>query len=603
MFLHSGAALHRHEYSAPLDSRSSSSARKSTLTRSPFSAPISRRASTYDNPTPIIHPAARPLSEHVPRNPEHTVRFQEPEADTMSEDGRSVANSEGSEITFVSGRRRRRMPRTRTAFHLAHPAPTLTQKQRLLHIRPRLLLQLQRISANSRPVPALDVLPSTVFVPRLTKKFPRMFRGKGELGINDVMVVRSEEYDAPDEHAVEATDSDEEGLANRELLAVICQMAKDSRGSQGQAEIVLSDGSVWVGTPLPHDVYELSTVDERGDKTVARWVLKRSSRRESSEFPDYSGCKGNDSKFSFSIIDPNSRRHPIMASITQNTLAIPDYYTSVSSSARKYPPTSPIRTFAGEIEQSSVEEEVPAERTTHAIDERMKVLIQVTGIWVALRQGWSDSFKYNDSVCAAQSNPRATSGARVRSASLTADAVRPSPAITGSSTPESSHSAFGAVSSKIRRTRMKGSPATIVSPQFEGAIASPKRTASAGTAFMQRAAARRNSNHPRTVASDSEGEGRFQQPRRAATENFPGSSTPSPLPGLSAISPDTPTKPHRRARSAYLPTGALQNGITNGQSERLSLEVMDGEQASNSGGKSKLGRWKAFTNFFRKSTA
>ena len=600
MFLHSGAAMHRHEFSAPLDTRSNSIPRRSPLTRSPFSTPIPRRSSTYDNPIPIIHRAPRPLSEHIPRNNEHSVRFQEPDADAMSEDGRSVANSEGSETTIGGSRRRRRPTRTSSAFHLAHPAPTLTQKQRLLHIRPRLLLQLQQLSTDSRPKPALDVLPSTVVVPRLTKKFPRMFRGKGELGANDVMVVRSEEYDAPDEHAVEETDSDEEGLANRELLAVICQMPKDSGGSQGKAEIVLSDGSVWVGTPLPNGLYEFTTVDERGDKTTARWV-NRSSRRKSSEFPTDTGGNGNDCKFTFSIIDPNSRRHPIMASITQNTLDIPDYYTSVSSSAGKYPPTSPIRAFPGELEHFSVEEELPVERTTHAIDERMKILIQVTGIWLALRQGWSPSFKYNDAMCAVPHNPRTISGGRVRSASLTPDAGRPSPAVTGSSTPESSHSAFGAVGSKIRRTRAKGSPATGSSPQVERTAAPPKRTISTGTAFMQRAAARRNA--PSTVASDSEGEGHFQPPRRATTENAYGTSTPPalPLPDSSATTPDTPTKPHRRVRSAYIPTSTLQNGYTNGQTERHSVEIMDRKQAPNAGEKPKIGRWKTFTNFFRRS--
>jgi hypothetical protein len=590
--------MHRHEYSAPLDTRSNYIPRRTPLTRSPFSTPIPRRSTTYDNPIPIIHRALRPLSEHIPRNNEHTVRFQEPEADTMSEDGRSVANSEGSETTAGGGRRRRRTTRTSTAFHLAHPAPTLTQKQRLLHIRPKLLLQLQRLSADSRPKPALDVLPSTVVVPRLAKKFTRMFRGKGELGANDVMVVRSEEYDAPDEHAVEETDSDEEGLANRELMAVICQMPKDSGDSQGKAEIVLSDGSVWVGTPLPNGLYEFATVDERGDKTTARWV-RRSSRSMSSELSGDTVSNGSDCKFTFSIIDPSSRRHPIMASITQNTLDIPDNYTSVSSSARKYPPTLPIRAFPGEIEHPSLEEEAPAERTTHAIDERMKILIQVTGIWVALRQGWSPSFKYNDAMCAAPTNPRITSGGRVRSASLTPDVGRPSPVPTGSSTPESSHSAFGAVGSKIRRTCVKGSPATGASPQFERATPPPKRTISTGTAFMQRAAARRNGNPPSTVACDSEGEVIFQPLRRAVTEIVHDSLTPH-LPGSSATTPDTPTKPQRPARSAYIPTSALQNGYTNGQTERHSMEILDGKQSPNSGEKPKMGRWKAFTNLFRR---
>lgn len=201
----------------------------------------------------------------------------------MSEDGRSVANSEGSVKTAGGKGRRKRSLRPSTAFHLAHPPPTLTQRQRLLQIRPKLLFQLQRTSADSRPKPAIDVLPSTLVVPRLVKKFPRMFKGKGELGANDVMIVKSEDYDAPDDHESEENDSDEEGLANRDLIAVICQLRRESGGSEGKAEIVLNEGR-WVASPLPNNVFDFVSVDENGNKTTARWA-KAKKASNSSELP------------------------------------------------------------------------------------------------------------------------------------------------------------------------------------------------------------------------------------------------------------------------------------------------------------------------------
>lgn len=587
--------MHGHEFS--LDARRNSLPRRSPLTRSPFSTPLPRRASTYDKPNPILQrPAgpARPVSEYIPRLSEPVVRFQEPEADTMSEDGRSVTTSEGSQ------RRRRRSTRTSTAFHLAHPAPTLTQKQRLLQIRPKLLLQLQRLSTESRPKPAVDVLPSTVVVPRFVKKFPRMFRGKAELGANDVMIMKSEEYDTSDDHVAEDTDSDEEGLANRDLMAVICQMRKDCGGSQGKAEIVLSDGSVWVATPLPNSLYEFVTVDERGNKITARWV-RRSIRRSNVD-----SIGGNEFKFTFSIIDPNSRRHPIMASITNNTLDIPDTYTSVSSSAGKYPPTSPIRSLPGDPQFQSAVDELNPERTTHAVDESMKTLIQVTGIWVALRQGLSPYFKYNDAMASTTaSSPiqrNASAGGRMRSLSMTPDTGRASPAGTVSSTPESAQSTFGG---RIRQKCAKGSP--VASPQFEQA-GHPKRSVSSGSAFMQRAVARRAGNLPSTVASDSEGEGMFFPPKRAATEDLTGSlsnqiSTPQHryLPGSSATPVETPSKPQRRTQSVYNPPTMQQNGVMNGNVARHSVEVIDGKEIPDSGEKPKNSRWKVFKDFFRRS--
>ncbi|KAG0648639.1 hypothetical protein D0Z07_4685 [Hyphodiscus hymeniophilus] len=511
----------------------------------------------------------------------------------MSEDGTSVANSDGSETTAGGSRRRRRSIRTSTAFHLAHPAPTLTQKQRLLQIRPRLLLQLQRLSTESRPKPAIDVLPSTVVVPRLMKRFPRMFRGKSALGANDVMVVKSEEYDTSENHVVEDTDSDEESLANRDLMAVICQAGKSCGKAQGLVEIVLRDGSVWVAAPLPNGFYEFSTVDERGNKITARWV-KRSIRRSNLDPP-------NEFKFTFSIIDPNSRRHPILASLTNNTLDIPDTYISVSSSASKYPPTSPLRGLP-DNPQISVEEP-NVERTTHFIDENMKSLIQVTGIWVALRQGLSPYFKYDDAV-AADSSPvqrNVAVGHRVRSLSVTTDAGRVSPAGTVSSTPDSAQSIFGG---RMRQKCVKGSPSSNVSPQ--DCLGNPKRSVSTGSAFMQRAAARRAGILPSTVVSDSEGESMLVAPKRASTVGGSGTRDSTPhhrsLPGSSTTPLDTPTRPQRRTQSVYLPP-TLQQKEVDGNTARHIAEIMDGSQTTDLGEKTKTSRWKALKDFFRRSNS
>jgi len=389
---------------------------------------------------------------------------------------------------------------------------------------------------------------------------------------------------------------------------VICQLPKDLGGSHGRAEIVLSDGSLWVATPLPNGLYEFVTADERGHNTTARWV-RRSTPRRNSGLPEAAGNTGNGFKFTFSIIDPNSRRHPIMASITQNKLDIPDYYTSVSSSAGKHPPTTTIRLLPGEADDPSVEEEPPLERTAHAIDDRMKILIQVTGIWVALRQGWSPYFKYNDAVTmsAISTNPRTASGGRARSLSLTPDAGRPSPAATCSSTPESSHSTFGAVGGKILRTCVKGNPAAGVSPQFEQAAA-PKRALSTGTAFMRRAAARRAGQPPSIVASDSEGEGVVYPPQRRVTEKLDSSLSgriPTPpslnLPGSSATTPDTPTRPQRRVQSAYIPSSALQHGYVYEKVGGHSADITDSKQTSDFDERPKISRWKTFTNFLRRS--
>jgi hypothetical protein len=535
----------------------------------------------------------------------------------MSDDAFSYA-SEGSEAT-VGGtkKKKRRPPRSSTSYQLAHPAPTLTRQQRLLHIRPKLLLQLQRLSPDKRPLPCIDVLPSIV-VPRLMKKFPRIFKGKGELGTNDVLIVKSEDYDAPDGEN-EGDLGDDESLANRELLAVICQL----RGLPGSSEICLGDGSVWHGTPMPKGIFEFVTTDlASGERTVARWVQRVSPRRNSSLLtaPAAGSDVTSDYKYLFSMLHPNSRRHPILASITQKILDIPDNYTTVSSSAGRYPPTSPLR--GSTIDWQPVpEEEINLQRTTLPIDDSTRTLIQVTGLWVALRLGWCPYFKYDDipaltaTKSASQSLP--VSGTRSPSTSTANDHSRAAALDTRASTPDSNPGSRNATGGKIFRSGtniFRNSPSSASPTSFDHTAPVPRRAVSAGTAFMQRAAARRAGRLPSTVASDSEGDV-SPSPGRVPTSDAPlnlsdRKSMPLPPAQFDPIinPPETPTKPfHRRVQSVFMPPSPFQkspsnavNGYINGHSEG-SFDG-SGQNFTNvpQPGIRKGGRWNALISFLRR---
>ncbi|KAF7875083.1 hypothetical protein EAF04_002255 [Stromatinia cepivora] len=604
MLLHSAAGMHNHEYSHSTLPRPHSDfmPRRSPLNRSSFSNPGPEVSTSQEAPIPALFTQrSRALSEYIPRKLEHqqvhAVRFQEPEADTMSEDGRSVANSEGSRTTN-GGRRRRKSSKASTAYRLAHPAPTLTHKQRLLNIRPKLLMQLQLLSFDKRPKPTLDVLPSTVVVSRLAQRFPRMFRGKGELGTNDIMIVKSEEYDIP-EGSMDDTDSDEEGFSNRDLIAVICQMPRDEGGSQGKAEIVLDDGSVWLASPLPTGAYEMTKFDESGAKvTTIRWV-KRAGHHNFSDSPS------NDVKFSFSVIDPTCRRHAILATLTQTKLDIPNYYTTVSPSPGMEVAKAPVSGVPGEFDDEDEDGETDkiVERTPQLMDETMRTLIQVTGIWVSLRQGWSPYFKYNDSMATFGQNksPRNSMNGRTRASSLTPDITRPTSVTvlngTRSSTPEST---FGFIGDKILRCNIpKAISVTASSPH--DSVASPRRARapSTGTAFMQRATSRKIN----TIASDSEGESIAHQPENGEDHNakINASNRVSCPPGVGVVAslPPTPTKPHRRVKSAHIfSSTATQNtgsGTMDGQSEDV--------QGKSPPVKRKTSRWRSFMNFIRRRSS
>lgn len=614
MFLHSGASLHGHEFS-PINTPT---ARRSPLVRSAFSAPPPRLP-IYDSTKPTIIRPARRLSAE-PRTNSERVSFSEPEVEIMSDDAFSYA-SEGSETTAGGTKKKRKRPlRSSTSYQLAHPAPTLTRQQRLLHIRPRLLLQLQQLSLDKRPLPCIDVLPSIVVVPRLMKKFPRMFKGKGELGANDVLIVKSEDYDTPDNDN-EGDLGDDESLANREVLAVICQL----RGVPGSSEICLGDGSVWHGTPKPKGVFEFVTKDPAtGEETVARWVQRVSPRRNSS-LPTSSvagaGSAG-DYKYLFSILHPNSRRHPVLASITQKILDIPDNYTTVSSSAGRYPPTSPIRVSAIDW-QPAPEEEKNLERTTLPIDDSTRTLIQVTGLWLALRLGWCPYFKYDDIPVLNTTTTKSASpsvsvpGSRSCSTSTANDHSRGAAVDTRASTPDSNRSSRNVAGGRVFRSGtniFRNSPSSASPTSFDHTAPIPRRTISTGTAFMQRAAARRAGHLPSTVASDSEGD-LSPSSIRAATSDAKlnlsdRKSMPLPLPQFESLNnpSETPTRSfHRRVQSVFIPSSQSQklpsnaiNGYMNDHSEASfgSAEQNSGEVQQPVARRG--GRWSALIRFLRR---
>lgn len=419
MFLHSGASLHGHEYSTTRSStqppprplpflrsalrRTSDTDKTTPAMMPPPRHSVSRPVSYFDTAPPVRRPnRPRPMSEHMPRR-DLSVRFREPETDDelvetpQSEDECSIACSDVSDLSDSStapggkGRRKRSL-RKSTQFLLAHPAPRLATKQRkLVQVRPRLLLQLQELS-EKRPIPAFDILPSSLvlgslIVPRLVKKCPCLFRTKPVLGLNDLLIVRSEDYGAPTSPGSLDT---EDCIDQRDLISVISPLSQTGDDS---AEIVMEDGSTWESSLMANGSYEFIGVDERGRISTARWVKKTSTpiflhTRTASDgsFPASPGP--SDAKWTFSMIHPDTRRHPIMGSMTSNTLDVFDTYNTMSTSSGRYPPTrnTPLDSKVATDWIVTGPPEIQS-RLTKAVPEDIKLLMVATATWVNLRQG------------------------------------------------------------------------------------------------------------------------------------------------------------------------------------------------------------------------
>ncbi|KAL2106910.1 hypothetical protein VUR80DRAFT_5950 [Thermomyces stellatus] len=410
MFLHSGASLHGHEYSTPPPTRPQkrvpflrSALRPMTdddvnggfLTPPHESDPSPSLSQTpTKNPRPRSYTATPPLpspnSDSLPSRPRPSsdhilrkghVRFAKAADELDESPARSVeqyrqspsperawagqsedesAYSEASDgdasLASVPRKRKRRARRSGTRYLVAQPPPHAIKKHRRFHLRPTLLLQLQQLT-DKRPKPAYDVLHPSVLrkgAPRRTGRFPNPFGARHELNSDDLILTRSEDYDS----ATPDDSSDE--LGNREVVAVISPRLN----GDGRTDIVLMDGTIWTATAMASGSYEFTTVRPDGSVITARWAKRKVALEDEDNY-----------KYTFSVIDPLSRRHPIMGTLTPSTLEVLDNYTTVSPhSSKRHPPTRRFSTEGNEV----------AERTTLPVDEKMKMFITVSGVAIAL---------------------------------------------------------------------------------------------------------------------------------------------------------------------------------------------------------------------------
>lgn len=302
-------------------------------------------------------------------------------------------------------------PRTRTTFKFAHPPPTAKSRQRL-KIRPRLLLQLHLLSDQSRAFPTLDVLASTIFASRLASKCPKLFKGKDGLGPNDLIVMSSGSYDEQPVADDKSSNSEDEHWVDREVIATICQLRKQGAGAVGKAEICTNSGQSWEGTPLLNGSYEFTSTNADGTVTRVRWVLRSRQRQRASSMTEAESHQPEDKRFTFSIIKPDTRRHPVIASMTKTGIEIMDQYPSElrTSSPVVLSPPSP----SGQKQSyfDTMDNQLP-DQTLVNTDEHLRSLIVLTGLWVLFREGWSRNFSYEDAM--SQSSPQLTPTSTSRS--------------------------------------------------------------------------------------------------------------------------------------------------------------------------------------------
>ncbi len=404
------------------------------------------------------------------------------------DDASSIANSSTSSALRTKNIKRS-ASKNKTSFQLAHPPPAVKHRQRF-SIRPKLLLQLQQTSDSNRPLPVLDVLPSITFAPRLAKRFPRIFKGKDGLRADDLVIVRSQTYDrsaAPDSKTEKSSDDDD--WNTRDFVAAFCQMRDGEGAALGNTEICLNHGPCWEATSTANGAYEFISTDGEGQRTVARWVPKPlPGRRRSTKTQERSATSSPAiEKFNFSIINPNTRRHPVIATLTRQSLSICDRYSVPPTPTAPQASASPSEPTIDDVDAQNVdydEMEAPLSTTTET-DEHLKTLIVITGLWVAFREGYSPNFRYNDpifsSVSAARAQQQTQKSHRRRSLSINIGNLANGRAGNGDS---GRQKGGGQSRPEIIPSSSASAVSTLASPT--SLRTSPRRTQSAGTAFMNR---------------------------------------------------------------------------------------------------------------------
>ena len=269
-------------------------------------------------------------------------------------------------------RRHSTFARTKTRLQFCYPPPVT--KQRLLHARPKILLQLHRTSRVTRPTPTYDVFPATTFASRLAQEFPGTLCARRGSGVDDLAVVESENYSDKDERTEDFGDVlMKDDWNTRQIVAAISHHCGDDPGSSLGAEICLSNGKTWIGSPMPKGGYEFIATEPDGQRIVARWVPRRGlSIQSSSQAASSPIVPPGEKAFNFSLIDPHSRRHAVIATFDARALSISEKYSSTTAESTARPSTNTPETSPAVDDREYTE-----------VDEALQGLIVATSIWVS----------------------------------------------------------------------------------------------------------------------------------------------------------------------------------------------------------------------------
>ena len=289
--------------------------------------------------------------------------------------------------------------RAKTSYQLAYPPPPKTQSRFLL--RPRLLLQLRKVNDRRRAAPVLEVFTAQRSIRNSVKQHARE-RGQNPNTEDKLLVLSCDSYndthDRP-ESPVEA--SEDESIAARDVIASMHRISGGDVEHQAEARIYIGK-EIFTITKTKNGGYEFT---EDGGPVKAKWIPKMSRGRSVAQEQSEPTVE---KKFQFTLLSPHARRHPIVGSMNRQTISIHNQYLVPDTPTSPVKPSSLSSASSHNTSSSTLDDTTfgPIPNSIVDTSEHTRILILVTGIWIAFAEGWVEMDHTNPPTPSINATPK-----------------------------------------------------------------------------------------------------------------------------------------------------------------------------------------------------
>lgn len=263
-------------------------------------------------------------------------------------------------------------------FQIARPPPKSS-----LRLSAKLLLQIQQLSQNHRPVPVLEIWQPPLRKSKLTREFPQ----RPKLRAGDIYATLDEPYISSaisaqkDSTKSDSQDSTSSNLQNKDIVAAICQSTSgEARNSTIHFRDAQCSWQANVGTAGHENTlcYRFTINDENREKSdPGQMILQWEKRGLAGKDENAPQSFGSD-QFVLMLIDRKARRKSRIATMTPGRLEIMVRKTSIMEHLQIcLDLTSPVSTATN------------GNRDPHeTLEMWLYTHVLTLGVWVAQQEGW-----------------------------------------------------------------------------------------------------------------------------------------------------------------------------------------------------------------------